>query len=270
MFAGDKRTYQACKSAFTACIDNAPATGEYKLLQLRQYLTGEALRCIENLGHSAIAYEAAKERLERKYGGKRRQIAIYHEELEQFRYMRAGNANDLESFADLLDIAIISLQEAGQEYELGDGSLYTKLQRKLPEPLLARYHRWVYENNISESVLTLRSWVLKESEVQTVASETVHGVNGCITDTPSAQPVNRYRSLRHSFGIKQIITVCRICSAGCVEHVMAFGSVMNSYRRASRKDETLRNGYNYVIAVWQRDMPENSVKEVGSAGKTDA
>ena len=192
MFAGDKRTYQAWKSAFTACIDNAPATGEYKLLQLRQYLTGEALRCFENLGHSAIAKEAAKERLERKYGGKRKQIAIYLEELEQFCYIRAGNAKDLESFADLLDVAIISLQQAGQEYEFGDGSLYTKLQRKLPEPLLACNHRWVYEYNISESVLTLRSWVLKESEFQTVA--TVNWVNGCITDTSSAQPVNRYRS----------------------------------------------------------------------------
>ena len=218
VFAGDKRTYQAWKSAFTACIDNAPATGEYKLLQLRQYLTGEALRCIENLGHSAIAHEAAKERLERKYGGKRRQIAIYLEELEQFRYIRAGNAKDLESFADLLDIAIINLQEAGQECELGDGSLYTKLQRKLPEPLLARYHRWVYENNISESVLTLRSWVLKESEFQTVASETVHGVNGCITDTSSAQPVNRYRSPRTFFGDQtdnhsMQNLQCRLCGA---------------------------------------------------------
>ena len=51
---------------------------------------------------------------------------------------------------------------------------------------------------------------------------------------------------------------------------MAFGSVMNSYKRAFRKDGTLQNGYNYVIPVSQRDMLENSVKEVGSAGKTDA
>ena len=55
---------------------------EYKLLQLRQYLSGEALQVKENLGHSATAYETAKERLERKYGGKRRQIAIYLENLE--------------------------------------------------------------------------------------------------------------------------------------------------------------------------------------------
>ena len=75
-FSGNKRNYQSWKAAFLACIDSAPATGEYKLLQLRQYLSGEALNVIENLGHSSTAYEAAKERLERKYGGRRRQIAM--------------------------------------------------------------------------------------------------------------------------------------------------------------------------------------------------
>ncbi|MCG7879401.1 MAG: hypothetical protein N0C90_24170 [Candidatus Thiodiazotropha endolucinida] len=63
VFSGNKRTYQSWKAAFIACIDSAPATGEYKLLQLRQYLSGEALAVIDNLGHSATAYEAAKERL---------------------------------------------------------------------------------------------------------------------------------------------------------------------------------------------------------------
>ena len=72
--------YQNWKAAFIACIDSASATGEYKLLQLGQYLTGEALKSIENLGHSAVAYEAAKECLGWKYRGKRRQTAIYLEE----------------------------------------------------------------------------------------------------------------------------------------------------------------------------------------------
>ena len=46
-----------------------PGTAEYKLLQLRQCLSGEALRVIENLGHSAAAYQAAMERLDSKFGG---------------------------------------------------------------------------------------------------------------------------------------------------------------------------------------------------------
>ena len=71
MFSGDKKTYQNWKAAFMACIDKAPATAQYKLLQLRQCLTGEALKVIESLGYSAAAYETAKDRLERKFGGQR-------------------------------------------------------------------------------------------------------------------------------------------------------------------------------------------------------
>ena len=217
IFSGDKRTYQSWKAAFKACIDNAPATEEYKLLQLKQYLNGEALKAIENLGHSAVAYEAAKDRLERKYGGRRRQIAIYLEELEQFKQIRMGNSRDLEHFADLLDVAVINLKEAGQNHELGDGTLYTKLQQKLPETMLSRYHRWIFEKSLSESVQTLRTWVLQESEFQTVAAETVHGVAGITMDNQPAQKYT-YRGHRTLFG-NQIDssgpeqTQCKVCGA---------------------------------------------------------
>ena len=85
VFSDDKRAHHSWEVAFLACINSAPTTGEYKLLQLRQYLSGEALMMIENLGHSGAAYEAAKECLERKFGGMRRQISIYIEELENVR-----------------------------------------------------------------------------------------------------------------------------------------------------------------------------------------
>ena len=200
VFTGDKRTYSNWKAAFLACIDSAPATPEYKLLQLRQYLAEDALKSIENLGHSAVAYDAAKERLERKFGGKRRQVAIYLDELERFQQIRLGNARDLEQYADLLDVAMINLQEAGQCHELGTGSLYTKLQRKLPESMLARYHRWIFENGQTESVLSLRSWIIQESEFQTIASETVRGFNGDNEYTQTTRPVPRYRNQRALFG----------------------------------------------------------------------
>ena len=128
-----------------SCINSVPATGEYNLLQLRQYLAGEAPKTIENLGHSGAAYEAAKERLERKFGDIRRQIAIYIYELENFRQIRNGNTKDLEQFADLPDIAIINLRETYQQHELGSGSLYSMLQRNLPQSMLASYHRWVFD-----------------------------------------------------------------------------------------------------------------------------
>ena len=42
--------------------------------------------------------------------------------------------------------------------------------------MLARYHRWMYENSEDESVETLRQWVIKEAEFQTIAAETVRGL----------------------------------------------------------------------------------------------
>ena len=44
---------------------SSPTTAEYKLLQLQQYLSGKVQKAIENLGHSAVAYHIARERLEK-------------------------------------------------------------------------------------------------------------------------------------------------------------------------------------------------------------
>ena len=79
VFRGDKRQYESWKAAFLACIDRAPLTPEYKLLQQREYLAGDARKVVENLDHSAAAYQAAKDRLERKYGGNRLKMALQFE-----------------------------------------------------------------------------------------------------------------------------------------------------------------------------------------------
>ena len=69
-------------------------------------------------------------------GGKRCQIALHFEELENFKPFRPG-------FADLLDITVVNLKEAGQHDELGNGSLYLSLCKKLTEAMLAQCHRWI-------------------------------------------------------------------------------------------------------------------------------
>ena len=71
----------------------------------------------------------------------------YLEASEQFRQIGNGNAQDIEEFADLLEIAVINLKEASLDYELHDGSLYGKLQCKLQETVLAQYHRLIFEKS---------------------------------------------------------------------------------------------------------------------------
>ena len=69
VFNSDKKSHEGWKTAFMACIDQAPATTECKLL--RKHLSGEALLAVESLRYSAAAYDAAKERLERTFVGQR-------------------------------------------------------------------------------------------------------------------------------------------------------------------------------------------------------
>lgn len=193
VFNGDKKMYETWKSAFTACVDQAPATAEYKLLQLRQYLTGEALKCIEGLGHSKYAYESAKERLERKFGGTRRKVLKYIDDLDNFRPIREDQPRDVERFADVLDIAVANLKEANRTEELGDGVFYHKLQKKLPEKMLSRYKRWVHEQNWNEDVETLRKFIIEEAEFQVAAAETLNGLSKNVGNgTKPRNPANSY------------------------------------------------------------------------------
>ena len=176
VFSGNKANYANWNAAFTACIDQAPATPEYKLLQLRQYLAGEALKTIEKLGHSGAAYQAAKDRLDRKYGGARRQVALQLDELENFPPIRTNSPQELEKFSELLDVTIINFAEFGLKTELSSKSLYARLLSKMPESMVTNYHRYIFDKSQEESVQTLREWVNRETEFRTQAYEAVRGV----------------------------------------------------------------------------------------------
>ena len=117
----------------------------------------------------------------------RRQKAILLDDIEQFRQMQPGTTEDLEYFVDLLDLTIINLTEADEFQDLGDGTLYTYLQRKLPRHMLARYHGWIFEKSMTESVESLKTWVAEESRFQKIASETVNGLTGHNSDTQSTK-----------------------------------------------------------------------------------
>ena len=73
---------------------------------------------------------------------------------------------------------VINLKEAGRHEELGHGSLYIKIQKKMTELMLANYNRWVFEHKKPEFHETLREWIIQEAEFQTVAAETLCGVAG--------------------------------------------------------------------------------------------
>ena len=137
------------------------------------------------IGNIRALNGCAKERLERRYGGKRQQVAIFLEDLDRFQQIRPENVQDLEQFSDLLETAIMNLKKTGHHNEFGNGFLYGKLRTKLTESMLAKYHRWVYETKTPESVVALKTWVFQESAFQTMASETVNGIIGNVCNQSS-------------------------------------------------------------------------------------
>ena len=72
-----------------------------------------------------------------------------------------------------MDIVVVNLNNAGRLEELGDGSLYIKLQKKITESMLAQYHRWLLGKGKLESVETFKNWSMQEAEFRIVAHETV-------------------------------------------------------------------------------------------------
>jgi len=94
-------------------------------LQLRECLTGEAFKFIENLGYSSTAYEAAKEKV------------WWTEKADCYvprgnRSVKVGNtrARDPEKLADLLNVAIVNLKEANQFDKLKNGLMHAICYKK--------------------------------------------------------------------------------------------------------------------------------------------
>ena len=218
-FDGTKREYASWKAAFQACVDNAQVTPEQKLLQLHNYLTGDALKAISGLGYSAAAYKVAIDRLERKYGGQRCQIALQLEAVEAFPTVRNGRADDLEKLADLLDVTIINLTDGGQQSELSGSILFAKLQGKLPVILLRQYHRWCYERSMPETVMSLLEWVTLEAEFATSAAELIHGVDKLPSSSQQQANGPAYRPAHHTFaGYESDNRECTICAGEHAVH----------------------------------------------------
>lgn len=82
--------------------------------------------------------------------------------------------------------------------------------------MLAQFHRWVYENNISESILSLRTAVIQKSEFQTIASETIYGYIGNIEYTQPAQSAKRngqgsfFGELKENCGMERKAITCQV------------------------------------------------------------
>lgn len=74
IFTGNKIEFQQWFAAFSTCVDKTSLGPQFKKSRLKSCLRGEAAEKVKGLGYTQTAYDAAKARLQRKYGGDRRKV----------------------------------------------------------------------------------------------------------------------------------------------------------------------------------------------------
>ena len=68
-----------------------------------------------------------------KYGGTRRLLRAYLDQLEQAPLIGSNDIHALEKFVDLVGITVVKLQAERRDGELEDGTLHSLLVKKLPD-----------------------------------------------------------------------------------------------------------------------------------------
>jgi len=176
-FDGDKTKFEEYWGLFQSLVDMSSEPVCLKMARLRQSLTGRALESIRGLGVSTPEYEEAKEILKSKFGGQRRQLRAYLDELENMVPLNNKDLRGFEKFADLVRVTVVKLQAEGKSGELSDGTLHSLLVKNLTERKLESYTRWMSEHDQARSVICLRDWLKEEVAIRVDAGEMAHGVD---------------------------------------------------------------------------------------------
>ena len=177
-FNGDKTKFEYFWAAFSTIVDGSNEPSKYKMIRLKSCLEDKAAEAIARLGFSKEAYEEAKMTLKRKFGGSRRQVQNYLDELQNMPSLRERNLEDIEKFTDHLVSTIVMLKEQDRWHELKPNSmLYTLLIEKIPRSMLSNYFRWTSEHSREESLVTLCDWMVDETEYRVRAQESIQGLS---------------------------------------------------------------------------------------------
>ena len=168
-FDGDKRKFEDFWVLFRSLVDESTEPSNLKMARLRQCLTGNALEAIRGLGVTAPEYE--EEILKPKYGGARRLLRAYMDQLEQMPLIRSNDIHALERFADLVRITVVKVQAERRNGELTGGTLHILLVKKLPDRQRENYSRWLNEPARETSVVAFRDWLKDEVRFRVEAKE---------------------------------------------------------------------------------------------------
>ena len=146
-FNGDKTKFENFWATFESIADETDEPAECKMTRLKSCLKGKAEEAVSKLGFSEEAYNETKNTLKRRFGGERRQLYNYLDDVKKMKPLQERGILEFEKFADILVSIIVTLREHNRSSELEPDSLLLSLVvEKIPDTMLLRYFRWASEN----------------------------------------------------------------------------------------------------------------------------
>ena len=91
--------------------------------------------------------------------------------------------------------------------------------------------------------------MIQESEFQTIASDTVHGLAGRVAKESSSAPTMKFRNQRTFFGDAKDSVSCRNSHVRCVEKSTVYGAVLSLNKRAYQIVGIHQSSFNFVFGV---------------------
>ena len=106
-FNGDKTKFENFWATFQSIVDETDEPAKFKMIRLKSCLEGKPEEGISKLGFCEEAYKEVKSTLKRRFGGERRQLQNYLEDVKKITPLQKGSIRELEKFADILVSIIV-------------------------------------------------------------------------------------------------------------------------------------------------------------------
>lgn len=146
IFSGDPLRYPGWKAAFHTLIEQSNIPPGERLYYLKRYLSDSVREVIEGcfLLYTDDAYEKAKKMLDSRYGDPYLISNAFRDKLDKWSKIQSRDSNSLQKFSDFLLHCEIAMQNISGLKVLNDDRENKKLLAKLPDWLVVRWSRTVF------------------------------------------------------------------------------------------------------------------------------
>ena len=170
-FTGERGQFNDWWEQFDIFVNQADVPVRFKMVMLKNSLSGAPADLVKQLGYTEIQYQMAIAKLHQRYGGERRLLQQHIEAITSTTPVKEDNLKGLSDISNKIYDIAGKLKDAGQGNELiGNSALYTIVLQKIPDSLLIQY-----QNDRSrqepDGLMAFAKWLNRQVSIRIEMSE---------------------------------------------------------------------------------------------------